>query len=143
MSKRWRSSAKWASQRNTATCLLDIAIGFYDQGDLAAAQKMYEEALSIQREIGDKDSQANTLNSIANVLADKGNQAGAKAKYEEALAVFRETGSQFEIAMTMSNIGELYLDEGDLPKQRKCSSRHCRLNATCTIGIPRRTHFRR
>jgi tetratricopeptide (TPR) repeat protein len=107
------------SQRNTATCLVDIAIGLYDQGDLAGAQKLYEEALSIQGEVGDKDSQANTLNSIANVLADKGDQAGAKAKYEEALAAFRDTGSQFEIAMTMGNIGELYLDEGDLPEAKK------------------------
>jgi tetratricopeptide (TPR) repeat protein len=80
---------------------------------------MYEEALNIQRALGDKDSLANTLNSIANVLADKGDQAGAKAKYEEALAAFRELGSQFEIAMTMGNIGELYLDEGDLPEAKK------------------------
>jgi tetratricopeptide (TPR) repeat protein len=107
MSNRWPCFGKWAPN---ATRLPVWSISPSDSTT---------QALGIQRDIGDKDSEANTLNSIANVLADKGDQAGAKAKYEEALAAFRDTGSQFEIAMTMGNIGELYLDEGDLPDAKK------------------------
>jgi len=55
-----------------------------DQGHLAGAQSLYEQALAIFRELGDRRG-------IAGTLADLGNLAREQRSYEKAHALFRES----------------------------------------------------
>jgi uncharacterized protein HemY len=66
--------------------------------DYAAARERLEEALAIQRAVGDKWSQAWILQSLAAVALPLRNVESAAALYAESLALFRELGDAGGIA---------------------------------------------
>ncbi|MGH9801830.1 MAG: tetratricopeptide repeat protein, partial [Blastocatellia bacterium] len=86
-------------------------------GDLAGAQKIYEEALAIKREIGHRPGIATMTNNLANVLRDQGELIGAKKGYEAAIAIRREMGDQSNLAGFVSCQFEARLALGEIEIQ--------------------------
>ena len=89
-----------------------------DQGELAGAAPLLDEALKTRREtLGDKHP--NTLTSINNyglLLKDQGKLAGAAPLLDEALKTRRETlGDKHpDTLKAISNYGTLLYEQGDL-----------------------------
>ena len=73
-----------------------------------------EEALSLQREIGDKRQIASAQHSIAGVLAYQGEYAQALGHYKQALGIESEIGDRWGRAFTLMEIGSLYQDLSDI-----------------------------
>ena len=80
------------------------------QGDYAQATSYHEEALTLQRALGDTMGIATSLNGLGNAAQKQGNYSRAEALHEEALALRRAAADQSSIAASLSNLGiALYL----------------------------------
>ncbi len=83
------------------------------QGDSAAAGKLYEESLSLLREIGDKPGIASLLNNLGVVARHRGDYAEARRLTEESMRQFRELGDRWAVSVLLNNLGLLARDQGD------------------------------
>jgi predicted ATPase/class 3 adenylate cyclase/Tfp pilus assembly protein PilF len=90
----------------------------YRQGDYSSARSLQEAALELAREVGDKQTAANSLSILANVADDQGDYPAARALHEESLALKREIGDKRGIATTLSNLGNVAYEQGDYPAAR-------------------------
>jgi non-specific serine/threonine protein kinase len=79
----------------------------FSQGDYTSASALYEQALMLQRELGDQAGIALSLIGLGNVAHSQGNQEAARTLYEESLAIRRELGDRWGIANSLSNLGSV------------------------------------
>jgi tetratricopeptide (TPR) repeat protein len=86
------------------------------QGDYATAHSLYEDCLSIFRELGDRIGIAWSLNYQGDVALDQGDSQAAAKLYEESLIIFRELGDQSGIASSLTDLGNLARDQKDFPE---------------------------
>jgi non-specific serine/threonine protein kinase len=84
-------------------------------GDDAAAKRLYEEALAVYREIGDRSGEGYALRSLANVAFAQADYATARAQCEESLAIARELDDKYAIGSLLGAIGEAAGEQGDYP----------------------------
>ena len=87
------------------------------RGELPAARGLYEEALSIAREIGDRRSISMDLHCLGTVAHDAGDYAAAQALLEECVSVSRDIGA-WRAAVALSELGEVRHAQGDLEAAR-------------------------
>ncbi len=90
----------------------------YDQSDYAAAQSLFEESLSIRRDLADGRGIAETLSNLGNVAHVRGDYVSAKALFEESISLRRELGDRPGLALTLGNLGNLANSRGDLTTAR-------------------------
>jgi len=88
------------------------------QGDYAAASALHNEALAIQRDLGDRRGIASSLSNLGIVAREQNDNATAKALYEESLSLRRELGDQWGIGAALNNLGLVVLHDGDYPAAR-------------------------
>ncbi len=77
----------------------------WSQGDYVAARALYEESLTIYRELGNRTGIANALIGLGSVARAQGDLAAACALYEESLTIFRDLGDRPGIARSLFNLG--------------------------------------
>jgi tetratricopeptide (TPR) repeat protein len=85
----------------------------YFEGEFVAAQDVFDEALAIRRELGDKSGIANALNNLGIVVYSQGNFIKAQVLYEESLAICRELGEKWIMAHVLLNLGHVAYGQGD------------------------------
>jgi tetratricopeptide (TPR) repeat protein len=93
-----------------------IALVYSDTGRPQEALQLYEEALPIMREVGDRTGEATTLNNMASVYSDIGQRPKALQLYEEALPISREIGDRACEAATLNNMAGVYRRTGQPQK---------------------------
>ncbi|MBM3240116.1 sigma-70 family RNA polymerase sigma factor [Candidatus Poribacteria bacterium] len=71
------------------------------------AIKYYEEALEIEKKIGDKSSQAHVIGKLATVYSNAGNKEKALEYYKQALDMFTELGDKAGQADVMQWLGSM------------------------------------
>jgi tetratricopeptide (TPR) repeat protein/tRNA A-37 threonylcarbamoyl transferase component Bud32 len=97
-----------------------IGAAYYNaRGDRTRARREFESALAIQRDIGFRSAEAQTLMNLANVMADDGKLAEARDTYEQALLINHELGKHKGEALLLFNLSSVVQDLGDLPATRK------------------------
>jgi predicted ATPase len=101
-----------AKALNTASDLV------FRQSDFSSAQSLATAALILGREVGDKQSMAWSLHSLALVALLQGDYTTARSKFEESLALMREIGDKWGIAAALSNRGLVALYQGDYTTAR-------------------------
>ena len=74
---------------------------------------LYEEALALRRELGDKRGTAGPLSNLGIVARKQGDYIQAMALYEEALALQRELGDKGGTAGSLNNLGNVAREQGD------------------------------
>ncbi len=85
----------------------------------AEALSLYEQSLSIYREIGDRNGEATLLNNISAIYQAQGEYSKALDYLEQSLLIYRKVGDKKGEGMTLNNIGQIYLTRGDYPKALK------------------------
>ena len=80
------------------------------------ALAFYNQALPLQRDVGDRAGHATTLSNIGSVYWKLGDKKKALAFYNQALPLHRDVGDRAGQATTLSNIGIVYADLGDKKK---------------------------
>jgi len=90
-----------------------------DQDDLATAEKLYRQALSLTQAIGDKHGNGRELGNLAIIYQERGDFANALAVEKEALQNFQESGDKAGIAVVTGNLGTLFHHQGRLREALK------------------------
>jgi tetratricopeptide (TPR) repeat protein len=81
-----------------------------------AALRLYEQALVIRREVGDRAGEGTTLNNLGRVYNALGQKPKALDYYEQALVIRREVGDRAGEGTTLNNLGGVYDALGQKPK---------------------------
>lgn len=75
------------------------------QGDQIGATAGFEQALTIQRQLGDQIGAATALNNLSIAATDLGDHSLARSRSEESAAVFRSAGDSHRLAHALCNLG--------------------------------------
>ena len=81
-----------------------------------------EQALEIFRALGDRRSEALTLNGIGLTQARIGDETGALDSYETAVALLSELGDSHGAGRVLANLGALHLGQGQDEQARPCGT---------------------
>ncbi len=73
--------------------------------DLAEAQRLFEECLSMGQALGDRRTVATALSNLGHLAQMRGDFLAARSRYEECLAVRRELGNTQEISTSLTSLG--------------------------------------
>ncbi|HEX8684613.1 MAG TPA: tetratricopeptide repeat protein [Ardenticatenaceae bacterium] len=101
-----------------ATALKAAGVLAWAQNDYKPARGYLEEALALNRELGDEYGVAATLNNLGNLATDEGNFVLARAQLEEALALLRKRGDQVSTTIALHNLGAMLAELGDYEAAR-------------------------
>ena len=82
-------------------------------GDYEQAYQYFDEALSLYRQIGDKDGLSMVLSGLGELAVRQGDSGRAIMLLEESLALRRETGYKWGIAASLGTLGWALLRQGD------------------------------
>jgi predicted ATPase len=88
------------------------------QSDYVVARALFEESLTIRRELEDKQGIASSLNNLGNVTQYQGDYAAARALHEESLTIRRELGDTQGVAASLNNLGQVAIYRGDYAAAR-------------------------
>ena len=81
--------------------------------DYGMARTLYEEALSISRELGLQRRGAAALGNLGMVAAEQGDYPAARACHEQSLAMWRKLGDRLGIARDLIALGNVVHAQGD------------------------------
>ncbi|MGB2889522.1 MAG: protein kinase, partial [Candidatus Acidiferrales bacterium] len=93
------------------------------QGDLAGADKLYDQVMAIDREAGFRHGMAATLNNKAILAYMRGDLKQAKVLWEQGSTVLREIDDKSDAAKFLSNIASVVDAEGDFAGARRTHER--------------------
>jgi tetratricopeptide (TPR) repeat protein len=82
--------------------------------ELPQARRLYEEALPIFRDIGDRLDEANCIQELGNVHVSLSELPQARRRYEEALSTYRDIGDRLGAANCIQALGGVAAEEGNL-----------------------------
>jgi len=103
-------------QTLTLHAMNNIAGIYSATGRLQDALRLYEQALTLTREVGDRATEGTTLNNLGRVYGTLGQKAKALDYYEQALALLREVGDRATEGTTLNNLGRVCDALGQKPK---------------------------
>jgi predicted ATPase/DNA-binding SARP family transcriptional activator len=88
------------------------------QADLPRAAMFAQQALTLQRELGNKSGMATALNSLSLIIRDQGDLEQASLLLEESLTLWRASGDQRGISRGLNSLGIIARRRGDYPHAR-------------------------
>jgi len=80
------------------------------------AIKFYDGALTIAREIGNRDAEGNHLGNLGSVYRDLGQIEKAIEYYEQALTIAQEIGDRRGEGSQLGSLGNAYAERGQVEK---------------------------
>jgi predicted ATPase/predicted Ser/Thr protein kinase len=98
--------------------LRGLGVVSYETGQMDQARSFYEQALALERQIGDRQCEGVTLGNLGNVYREQGRVNEARALYEEAVAIAREAGDRQHGAVMLSNLALLHWEQGRMEESR-------------------------
>ena len=105
-------------------------------GDAASARPLFEEGLTIARELGDRKAEANLLCNLGDIFTDSDPPA-AQAALEQSLALHREIGNRSGIAHSSLLLGNVALQQEHLTEAKALYAESLSLNRA--LGNPQKT----
>lgn len=83
------------------------------------ALRLYEQSLSIAREIGDRKQEGAMLNNISQIYDAQGEYGKALKHLQQSLKIYRELRDKEGEGATLNNISQIYNAKGDYPNALK------------------------
>jgi predicted ATPase len=116
-------AAVWGDRAERTTARADAlkraGDSAFQSGNFAVARERHQEALSINRQLGDRARQAINLNNLGSVARASGDHSAAQRMHEEALKLNREVGDQRREAVNLHNIANALRDQGEVELARE------------------------
>ncbi len=107
--------AKELNDLNFESCFINsLGVVYVNQGETNKAEICFNEALKIDRKLGNQSNIATSLGNLAIAAIDQGEIEKAEQLYNESLEIYRKLGDQLEIARTLNNIGSLAINKGEI-----------------------------
>jgi len=104
-----------APPQKRAATLLNRAMSYLDMGDFQSTIDDDNEALQINRQLGDEVAVARAENGLGNALRDLGRFTEAEAAFSDALRIARANNQRLGEAFVLNNMSMLHEIEGDYP----------------------------
>jgi predicted ATPase/DNA-binding SARP family transcriptional activator len=116
--KRWLEEvlSRGGKQERRVRALRGLAILLMEQGELARAEELAEEGLSLAVEAGSEYETARTAGLLGDVAAYRDDMDTARARYEQAAESARRAGDDREAAVNLYNLGHVARVQGDLDR---------------------------
>ncbi|MEO0769684.1 MAG: tetratricopeptide repeat protein, partial [Cyanobacteria bacterium J06649_4] len=102
-----------AERYEDLTQLLEQGFELVQRSQLKSANTVYENALVIALELGDRENEAGILNNIGLALHGQGNYLQALDYYEQSLEIAKEIENIEMELLIQANIGTVYLSQGN------------------------------
>ena len=102
-------------RNNAARTLNDLAGTYFQIGDIARAQAMWQKARIEFREVGDVEALAATANNLGDVSLLQGELPKAKEFLEQAFRDYKTVEDKDGQALALNDLGDIARLEGDLP----------------------------
>ncbi|MEH2313371.1 MAG: tetratricopeptide repeat protein [Nostoc sp.] len=99
-----------------AITLINMALIFANQGDIARAIALWEQSLEISEQIGDVKGKAATLNNMAQIFAQQGDISRAIALWGQSLEIQQQIGDVGGKATSLGNMAQVIAQQGDILK---------------------------
>jgi tetratricopeptide (TPR) repeat protein len=113
-------SPEWkAARRGEGTVLGNLGIAYRDQGQVERAIRQYEQALEIDREIGDRRNEGALLGRLGLACVDLGQAERAIEHFRDALAIAREIGDRRNEGAWLGSLGLAYAALGQAKRAIK------------------------
>ena len=96
-----------AEKPTRARVVMNGATFPFRQGDLDVAEKLWEEALRLSRELEDAEEVGRAIAELGSVAIAKGDLDRAVVLYEESLPLFRDQGQKSRLSVALSNLGAI------------------------------------
>ena len=109
-----QSSMAAGDMNGEAMMMTDLAGIYYQQGDLARAEKMWRQAIQEFRQIGNPEGVATALSNIGSADLMKGNLSEAKKLLEESIPRYQAVEDKSGVALSLNNLGDLSRQQGNL-----------------------------
>ena len=109
-----QSSMAAGDMNGEAMMMTDLAGVYYQQGDLARAEKMWRRAIQEFRQIGNPEGVATALSNIGSADLTKGNLSEAKKLLEESIPRYQAVEDKSGVALSLNNLGDLSRQQGNL-----------------------------
>ncbi|MCL1466340.1 CHAT domain-containing protein [Argonema galeatum] len=130
--------------------LLNLGIEQYNKSQFRAALQSWQQALTIYREIGDRQGEANSLGNLGNAYDSLGQYQVAIDYHQQSLAIEREIGSRQGEANSLGSLGLAYQSLGQyqvaidyhqqyLAIAREIGSRQGEANSLGNLGLAYRS----
>ncbi|MCP4869989.1 MAG: tetratricopeptide repeat protein [Proteobacteria bacterium] len=94
--------------------LNNLGIVYMHLGDMAGAQRIFEQGLQARRAVADRSGEAITLGNLGMVLQEQTLFDDAEAAMRSSIRLHRSLGSIAYVGMNVANLGILCLDRGRL-----------------------------
>lgn len=91
------------------------------------AKELAQQALEIQRRVGNQQGAVKSLQVIGNIIAELEGQSAALPYFEESLEIARRLGDETSISSCLSNLTQFYFITGDLAKARQFAEEALRM----------------
>jgi len=114
----WRQQGP-AGRLGVANALEMLAEVNSETGEFSTAVPLYEEALTLYREVGDLVGIADTLKMLGWSAMRTGDYGQAESRLEEALGLCRQVGDLRHISSALAGLGELALRRGQLERSSR------------------------
>jgi tetratricopeptide (TPR) repeat protein len=98
----------------------DLADALAELGQYAAAQKEYENGLTIAKEIDDGRQQGVALGQLGTLAMTQGDLNEARKRYHEALSLFQRMGEDQSEALVWGSLGNLASEAKDWDEAERC-----------------------
>ena len=109
-----QSSMAAGDMNGEAMMMTDLADIYYQQGDLARAEKIWRQAVQEFRQIGNPEGVATALSNIGGADLTKGNLSEAKKLLEESIPRYQAVEDKSGVALSLNNLGDLSRQQGNL-----------------------------
>ena len=109
-----QSSMAAGDMNGEAMMLTDLAGIYYQQGDLARAEKMWRQAIQEFRQVGNPDGVATALANLGGANLSRGNLSEAKKLLEESIPGYQAVDDKSGVALSLNNLGDLSRQQGNL-----------------------------
>ena len=103
-------SDQWLASRSIG----HLGSSYFSIGDYQKAMKYYEQALAVNKKIGDRRNEGVCLGNLGNVYLDLGEVEKAIVFYEQALEIEREIKDRRNEGNALGNLGNAYLNLGEV-----------------------------
>jgi predicted ATPase/DNA-binding CsgD family transcriptional regulator len=132
------------SPASRAQALLGVGLLAWHLGirNLDEAQELLEEAVAIQRELGDNSVLAHFVGALARPLRDQGNRTNARRLVEESLHLAQLSGDLQTVARSYHGLGSLLHEQGDFEQAIQHFTRSLQLSREIgdDVGITTELH---
>ncbi|MCT7975529.1 CHAT domain-containing protein [Laspinema olomoucense] len=100
-------------RKQEADRLIQLGLDAYGRGQFLEVLPLWQEALTIYREIGNQGEEIKTLNGLGTIYLNLQDYSKAEQSYQQALQIARAMGDQAGEASILVSLGNFYENQGD------------------------------